>query len=84
MRAEEEKEEVKMETEKKIDNCKVCLQQNRSEDFQEFQYSMNSNLSPYEETMIINLIPLSSNTFKDVFYTLKVSWETSQIKEVQQ
>ena len=50
------------------------LQQERHEDFQKLQDSMYSLLSyPYEVSMFIKLVNLSSNTIKDNFSHLRVN-----------
>ena len=60
--------EREKETTKKTATQKFHPQQNRCEDFQKCQESMNSlSSSPTEEYMSINLVNLSSNTLKYAF-----------------
>ena len=60
-----EKEEEKKKTEKKTDTRKFLLQQQRYWTFQKCQDSMNSLLSsPTKESIITNLINLSSMTIR--------------------
>ena len=65
------KKEVEKETAKKKVTCKFCLQQNKSEYFQKCQYRMDNIFSSSEETMLITLIYLSSNTFKGAYFHLR-------------
>ena len=67
----------KKETVKKTSTHKICLQQKRPKEFQQWQKYIDNIFSPYGKTIIIDLFYLSTNILKDLFYTLEVIWETS-------